>query len=75
MTLFFQEQIQGLKNASIARFDGLGCYQTNSEKAVTARAAYGLPAPRRSVKARTAQQPNSGGQTAAARATAGQQRF
>ena len=24
--LLFQEQIQGLKNASIARFDGLCCY-------------------------------------------------
>ena len=29
--LSFQEQIQGPKNASIARFDGLDCYQTNSE--------------------------------------------
>ena len=26
-----QEQIQGPENASIARFDGLGCYQTDSE--------------------------------------------
>ena len=26
-----QEQIQGTENGSIARFDGLGCYQTNSE--------------------------------------------
>ena len=24
--LLFQEQIQGPENASIARFDGLGCY-------------------------------------------------
>ena len=29
--LLFQEQIQGAKNASIARFDGLGCYQIRSE--------------------------------------------
>ena len=29
--LFFQEQIKGPKNASIARFDGIGCYQTDSE--------------------------------------------
>ena len=29
--LLFQERIQGLENASIARFDGLGCYQTSSE--------------------------------------------
>ena len=29
--LFFQEQISGPENASIARFDGLGCYQTSSE--------------------------------------------
>ena len=27
-----QEQIKGPKNAPIARFDGLGCYQTRSEK-------------------------------------------
>ena len=26
-----QEQIKGPENASIARFDGLGCYQTGSE--------------------------------------------
>ena len=30
--LLFQERIQGPKNASIARFDGLGCYQTRSGK-------------------------------------------
>ena len=29
--LLNQEQIQGPKNASIARFDGLGCYQVRSE--------------------------------------------
>ena len=29
--LLFQERIQGLENAPIARFDGLGCYQTRSE--------------------------------------------
>ena len=29
--LFFQEQIQGPEKAPIARFDGLGCYQTHSE--------------------------------------------
>ena len=28
--LFFQEQIQAPKNAPIARFDGLGCYQSRS---------------------------------------------
>ena len=32
VALFFQEQIQGPENASIARFDGLGCYQSSSEK-------------------------------------------
>ena len=37
--LLFQEQIQGAKNASIARFDGLGCYQSRSEKT----AVRGLP--------------------------------
>ena len=36
--LFFQEQIQGPGNASIARFDGLGCYQTHSEKQPGCRA-------------------------------------
>ena len=30
-SLRFQEQIQGPENASIARFDGLRCYQTCSE--------------------------------------------
>ena len=29
--LFFQEQIQAPENGSIARFDGLGCYQSDSE--------------------------------------------
>ena len=29
--LRFQEQIKGPENAPIARFDGLGCYQTSSE--------------------------------------------
>ena len=29
--LFFQERIKGLKNAPIARFGGLGCYQSRSE--------------------------------------------
>ena len=29
-TLFFQEQIQAPKNGSIARFQGLGCYQSES---------------------------------------------
>ena len=32
--LFFQEQIQGLENASIARFQGLCCYQNRSEKSL-----------------------------------------
>ena len=31
-SLLFQEQIQGPENASTARFDGLGCYQTRSKK-------------------------------------------
>ena len=31
LLLHFQEQIKGLKNAPIARFDGLRCYQTRSE--------------------------------------------
>ena len=30
-SLSFQEQIKGPENASIARFDGFGCYQTRSE--------------------------------------------
>ena len=34
--LLFQEQIQGPKNASIARFDGLCCYQNSSEKSAKA---------------------------------------
>ena len=33
-----QEQIQGSKNAPIARFDGLGCYQTRSEINAVSRA-------------------------------------
>ena len=33
VALFFQEQIQGPENASIARFDGFGRYQIRSEKA------------------------------------------
>ena len=39
-SLLFQEQIQGPENASTARFDGLGCYQTRSKK--TARRAAGM---------------------------------
>ena len=31
LLFFFREQIQGPKNASIARFGGLGCYQSRSE--------------------------------------------
>ena len=31
-SLLFWEQIRGPENASIARFDGLGCYQSSSEK-------------------------------------------
>ena len=31
LSLLFQEQIKGPENAPIARFDGLGCYQTHSE--------------------------------------------
>ena len=32
ISLIFQEQIQSPKNGPVARFDGLGCYQTRSEK-------------------------------------------
>ena len=32
VALFFQERIKGPKNGSIARFSGLGCYQTRSER-------------------------------------------
>ena len=42
--LLIQEQIQGLKNAPIARFDGLGCYQNGSvKKAVAAPSAARQP--------------------------------
>ena len=40
LPLFFQEQIKGSKNAPIARFDGLCCYQTRSKKAC--RASHGV---------------------------------
>ena len=38
MPLHFQEHIQAPKNASIARFDGLGCYQSRSEISAVFRA-------------------------------------
>ena len=38
-SLRFQERIQGTKNAPIARFQGLGCYQTRSEFRPDARLA------------------------------------
>ena len=37
VTLFFQEQIKGPKNAPIARFFGLGCYQTRSKRGARKR--------------------------------------
>ena len=43
--LCFQEQIKGPENASIARFDGLGCYQTRSEIGADWRGAGGAAAP------------------------------
>ena len=39
VALFFQEQIQGPENAPIARFDGLGCYQSSSETSHAFRGA------------------------------------
>ena len=39
LALRFQERIQGPKNAPIARFDGIWCYQTGSEKSVFRPAA------------------------------------
>ena len=41
VSLFFQEQIKGPENGSIARFDGLGCYQTGSEISEGVRSAGG----------------------------------
>ena len=38
--LCFQEQIQGLKNVSIARFDGLCCYQIRSGFSPPRRAVF-----------------------------------
>ena len=38
LLLRFREQIQGPENAPIARFDGLGCYQTRSEKTMLRKA-------------------------------------
>ena len=38
-SLLFQEQIQGPENASTARFDGLGCYQTGSKNGEQKKAA------------------------------------
>ena len=63
LALIFQEQIPGPKNASIARFDGLGCYQTRSEK------AYRCPCGVRSFKRRAADAPArpDGGNEAAAK--------
>ena len=66
--LSFQERIQGLKNSSIARFDGLGCYQTRSEKSSRPAQLAVFRKPRRSAKA-------SDGQTAAPQSQgAGQRR-
>ena len=70
VSLCFQEPIQGPENGSIARFDGLFCYQTKSKKPIAACAACGLAeaAPQSpSQRGQTAkrQRPKSGGQTAA----------
>ena len=45
-SLSFQEQIQGLKNASIARFQGLCCYQSRSETSDGFRGGFQSPAAR-----------------------------
>ena len=51
LPLFFQEQIKGSKNAPIARFDGLCCYQTRSSLSRLARRA-AFQKPRRKAKAK-----------------------
>ena len=82
VSLCFQEPIQGPENGSIARFDGLFCYQTKSKKPIAACAACGLAeaapqspsqrgqtAKRRHGQTATAKRrrPKSGGQRAAAK--------
>ena len=62
LPLFFQEQIKGSKNAPIARFDGLCCYQTRSKKSLSRlarRAAFQKP--RRKAKASAAPESASWG--------------
>ena len=72
VSLCFQEPIQGPENGSIARFDGLFCYQTKSKKPIAACAACGScaakPKPARP-NGGTAKQrrPNGSGQRAAAK--------
>ena len=63
VSLCFQEPIQGPENGSIARFDGLFCYQTKSKKPIAACAACGLAeaAPQSpSQRGQTAKRPNGG---------------
>ena len=43
--LLIQEQIQAPENASLARFDGLGCYQNGSVKKAVAAAISSQTAP------------------------------
>ena len=58
LPLFFQEQIKGSKNAPIARFDGLCCYQTRSSLSRLARRA-AFQKPRRKAKAKASVTPES----------------
>ena len=69
LPLFFQEQIKGSKNAPIARFDGLCCYQTRSKKSLSRlarRAAFQKP--RRKAKASAAPESASWGMLSIRRA-------
>ena len=52
LPLIFQERIKGLKNAPVARFDGLCCYQTRSGKSLSRPAQLAVfQKPRRKAKA------------------------
>ena len=62
LPLFFQEQIKGSKNAPIARFDGLCCYQTRSKKILlrlARRAAFQKPRRKAKAKAKASVTPES----------------
>ena len=54
-----QEQIQGIKNAPIARFDGLCCYQTSSKKAKSLQGAAAVKTGSRPGRERVASQSRS----------------